>query len=134
MDRRSFIKSMFAAVLLPFLPRGLSFGKECQEVCLQRSPVAGFQYYDGEKVWQSLKAGDLLDLSREPDNPHDNQAVEVLWRGHKLGYVPRHENGTLTMLLKHDAPLRARISNLDEARNSWKRTEFDVYLLVNDVN
>ena len=124
-----FIKSMFAAVLLPFLPKGLRAEREQHEVWLQRSPVAGFQYYEGEKVWNSLRAGELLALLREPDNPHDNQAVEVLWRGHKLGYIPRYENGTVTTLLEHNAPVRTRISKLDEAGNSWKRLEFDIYLL-----
>lgn len=130
MDRRSFLKSMFAAVFLPFLPKGLSVEKEQHEVWLQSSLVAGFKYYDGEKVWYSLKVGELLALSREPNNPHDNQAVEVLWRGHKLGYIPRYENSTAANLLQNNAPLLARISNLDEPRNFWKQMELDIFLLV----
>lgn len=130
MDRRSFLKSMFAAVFLPFLPKGLSVEKEQHEVWLQSSLVAGFKYYDGEKVWCSLKVGELLALSREPNNPHDNQAVEVLWRGHKLGYIPRYENSTAANLLQNNAPLLARISNLDEPRNFWKQVELDIFLLV----
>ncbi|MBK5226796.1 MAG: HIRAN domain-containing protein [Thermoleophilia bacterium] len=130
MDRRSFLKSMFAAVFLPFLPKGLSVEKEQHEVWLQSSLVAGFKYYDGEKVWYSLKVGELLALSREPNNPHDNQAVEVLWRGHKLGYIPRYENSTAANLLQNNAPLLARISNLDEPRNFWKQVELDIFLLV----
>jgi|SRR5659263_12709 len=130
MDRRSFLKSMFAAVFLPFLPKGLSVEKEQHEVWLQSSLVAGFKYYDGEKVWYSLKVGELLALSREPNNPHDNQAVEVLWRGHKLGYIPRYENSTAANLLQNNAPLLARISNLDQPRNFWKQVELDIFLLV----
>src|SRR5689334_23732236 len=33
-----------------------------------------------------------LDLVREPENPHDANAVRVEWRGRKLGYVPRRDN------------------------------------------
>jgi len=132
MDRRSFIKGMLGTVFLPFLPRGLPAEKEQHEVWLQRSTVAGFQYYDGNQIWESLEAGELLGLSREPNNPHDNQAVEVFWHGHKLGYIPRYENGRINELLEHEAPLRVKIAKLDESRNSWKRVEFDIFLLVDE--
>lgn len=122
MDRRSFLKSMFAAVFLPFLPKGLSVEKEQHEVWLQSSLVAGFKYYDGEKVWYSLKVGELLALSREPNNPHDNQAVEVLWRGHKLDTSP----GTKTVLLltcckimRHCWPEFRTLMNPEISGNRW---------------
>src|SRR3972149_6946512 len=59
---------------------------------VQSSLLAGFQYYQGGRLWDEIKVGDPLTLAREPDNPHDSNAVRVEWQGHKLGYVPRREN------------------------------------------
>lgn len=52
--------------------------------------VAGWRYYEGDKVINKLSAGDRLQLEIEEDNMYDMHAVEV-WTGdksHKLGYVP----------------------------------------------
>src|SRR5262245_32979324 len=42
---------------------------------VQSSPLAGFRYAEAAQVWPHLSAGDVLDLVREPDNPHDTNAV-----------------------------------------------------------
>lgn len=134
MDRRSFIKSMAAAAFLPFLPKGLPPEKEKHEVWLQRSRIAGFQYYEGEVFRHSLKAGEPLTLRREPDNPHDSLAVEVLWHNHKLGYIPRYENSMLASLMDQKALLSARITHVGESDNGWQRVDIDVYLMVDEAS
>ncbi len=57
--------------------------------------VAGLQFYDyagiDELTGEPLipAAGDRLSLVREPENPHDPNAVEVWWRnGIRLGTCP----------------------------------------------
>jgi hypothetical protein len=97
-------------------------------VLVQSSPLAGFHHYAGVQVWRDLRVGDALELAREPDNPHDRNAVAVRWRGHKLGYVPRRENGALAWGLDRGTPLRARISALAEHPNPARRVRFDVYV------
>ena len=52
----------------------------------------------------------------------------VLWRGHKLGYVPRRENAALAWGLDRGTPLRARISALAEHPNPARRVRFEVYV------
>ena len=74
-----------------------------REFLIQESPVAGFQYHDGETVWPRLSAGDSLQLLREPANPYDRRAVAVYWGESKLGYVPRAAN---TGRLPDDGPRR----------------------------
>lgn len=95
---------------------------------LQRSPVAGFQYHDGEDVWPSLAVGASLRLVREPDNPYDPRAVRVDWRGTKLGYVPRSDNAAISHLLDGGQSLCAEITALCESDNPWARIEFAVTL------
>jgi hypothetical protein len=89
-------------------------------------PVAGFQYYAGQRVWGELRVGDALTLVREPDNPHDPRAVRVEWRGEKLGYVPRAGNETVARLLDKGVALSGRITHLQPGRSHWSRILFEV--------
>lgn len=59
---------------------------------LQTSPVAGFQYYNGEQMWHQIDIGDEVTLVRRSNNPYDSKAIEIYWRDKKLGYVPRAHN------------------------------------------
>lgn len=102
--------------------------QETVRLLVQNSPLAGFRYHAAAGQWNALRVGDRLELEREPDNPHDANAVVVLWRGHKLGYVPRRENAALAWGLERGAPLRARISALAEHPNPARRVRFEVYV------
>ena len=95
---------------------------------VQNSPLAGFRYAEAAEVWPQLSEGDALELVREPDNAHDANAVRVEWRGRKLGYVPRAENGALAWAMDRGETLRARVSRLSEHRNPRRRIEFEVYV------
>jgi len=95
---------------------------------VQSSALAGYRYGEAAAVWPLLQPGDALELVREPDNPHDANAVRVQWRGRKLGYVPRAQNGALAWAMDRGETLRARVSRLSEHPNPRKRIEFEVYL------
>jgi hypothetical protein len=97
-------------------------------ILVQSSPLAGFRYHAAPQVWEHLKVGDALELAREPDNPHDENAVSVSWRGRKLGYVPRRENAALAWGLDRGERLRARVSRLMRHPNPARRVEFEVYV------
>lgn len=51
--------------------------------------VAGWRYYDGEKVIDQLFPGSKVDLQLEPDNPYDPFAIQIYGPERTLlGYVP----------------------------------------------
>ena len=95
---------------------------------LQRSPLAGSQYYAVGAQWQQLQVGDQLDLVREPDNRHDHYAVRVEWRGHQLGYVPRADNRSVAAALDAGERLYARIAELNRHPDPWRRVLLEVYI------
>lgn len=97
-------------------------------ILLQDSPLAGFQYHAGKQLWPQMRVGDGLVLVREPDNPHDARAVRVEWQGHKIGYVPRRENGDVARLLDGGQVLTARIARLAEVRDPWSRVRFEILI------
>jgi len=127
MSRRTFLKSLTALVggfALPAIARAkpsLTAWKT-----LQLSPLAGFQYHQGEVLWPQLATGQSLRLVRESDNRHDDRAVRVEWQGHKLGYIPRLDNAAVSQLLDRGERLGATIAWLNESRNPWERVGVEV--------
>jgi hypothetical protein len=95
---------------------------------VQSSPLAGFQYHAGTAVWERMQAGDALTLIREPDNPHDVNAVRVEWQGQQLGYLPRAENQAIAIELDRGSRVEARIARLRAAKNPWQRVLIDVFI------
>lgn len=93
---------------------------------VQRSPLAGSQYYAVPALHPQMRVGDALDLVREPDNRHDRDAIRVEWRGHKLGYVPRRDNRAVAAAMDRGDRLVARIARLADDPDPWKRLEFEV--------
>lgn len=77
------------------------------------SEVAGLQFYAYGKTDEMTgepvipQPGDRLNLVREPENPHDSNAVQVWWRNsHMLGHLPRTVAAEVASLL--DAGVAAR--------------------------
>lgn len=117
-----------AAILTLLMALATPAGAADARIIVQQSPLAGFQYYEGRDLWTMMRVGDTLQLSREPQNPHDANAVRVLWRNEMLGYIPRRENSDVARQMDRGAPVKARIVKLNEARNPWQRIEFEVYV------
>ena len=95
---------------------------------VQNSPLAGSQFYALGDFWGEIKVGDRLELVREPDNPHDSKAIRVEWRGHKLGYVPRAQNGAIAAAMDAGDKLTARVSSRSDNKNPWQRLAFEVFV------
>lgn len=134
MQRRIFLQSLFKALsVLSFItltkkPAAATL-PPTREILLQTSPVAGFEFYDGDQLWDSLRPNDTLQLVPEPENPHDNQAVKVMWNDNQLGYVPRRDNTAISQMLDRRQQLIARIGELQESSDPWARVTMEIYLV-----
>jgi hypothetical protein len=95
---------------------------------LQVSPLAGFQYHAGPALFALMSVGDRLTLRREPDNPYDSRAVRVEWRGSQIGYAPRADNVDVARLMDRGVALEARILQLQNSRDPWKRVLIEIDL------
>ncbi|MBL8487573.1 MAG: HIRAN domain-containing protein [Rhodocyclaceae bacterium] len=127
MSRRSFLERI-AALIGIGVAAPVARAVATRRLELQRSPVAGFQYHQGEAVWPLLMAGAALSLVREPDNAYDPRAVRVDWQGRKLGYVPHVDNAAVSHLLDAGHALHAEIVSLRESNDPWDRVEFSIFL------
>ena len=129
MSRRGFLKGLLGLTLLPLTGRAGAQASN-RRLILQTSPVAGFQYYDGERLFSELAEGDLLELRREPDNRYDRKAVEVYWKGRKLGYLPRVENYSISQMLDRGERLACRVTELGNGPSPRGRVKIEVSMLL----
>jgi hypothetical protein len=127
MSRRLFLERV-AALIGISIAAPVARAAVLRKVELQRSPVAGFQYHQGEAIWPLLMVGASLSLVREPGNAYDPRAVRVDWQGQKLGYVPRMDNAAASHLLDAGHVLHAEIVTLRDSDNPWDRVEFAIFL------
>ena len=133
MERRSFIKTLLGLpLLLPFKDLLFPFGtkRNVRNILVQKSPVAGFQYYEGKKLWKKLSLGDTLKLNREPNNAFDENAVEIYWKDRKLGYVPRVENTAVAQMMDQGHALTALITDKQKSWNPWECLTVEVWLQI----
>ena len=127
MKRRTFFQRLFGGLGVAVASPAVIAGS--RSVLIQESPLAGFQFHEGEAAWSSMAVGAPLDLVREPDNRHDPNAVAVYFRENKLGYVPRGENGAVAQMLDRGEELAATISRLTVDEDPWQRVRFNVFLV-----
>jgi hypothetical protein len=89
--------------------------------------VAGYRYYEGEKIEDSLLEGKILRFKREPKCKQDPGAVEIYWGRKKLGYIPRKDNREIAQLLDFGFTVKGMISKRnfdDQPRKRIKVTPF----------
>lgn len=72
--------------------------------------VAGAAFYHAERVWRQLLTGMPVTLRRERTNPHDTNAIEVLFGETKLGYVPRGKNQVLADAMDRGLPVQCSVA------------------------
>jgi hypothetical protein len=87
------------------------------------SHIAGYVFHRDPALETRLAPGQPLELTREPDNPHDPLAVLVAWQGRKLGYLPRPFNTHIARRLDAGEALVCRFARAQPERLPWDRLE-----------
>lgn len=123
MNRRGVIKATGVLLAAPLVTKAKPVK---QSLLLQHSPVAGLQYYEGERVWPQFQLNQLLTLQREADNSYDKRAVAIHWNDAKLGYIPRRGNAAISQMLDRGEKLQVQIIQLNDADDYWKRMQVAV--------
>ena len=58
--------------------------------------IVGEQYFEGSRdVIKMIALTDNLQLVRQPENPHDPNAIGVFKDGVQLGFIPKQDNALL---------------------------------------
>ena len=99
-----------------------------QDIMLAQMHVAGTHYYEEKEVVEGLSAGQRFGLRREPENAHDEFAIEVLTtEGHKLGYIPRQYNEIPARLMDAGKRLFVQMESL-ERLGRWLEIRLSLYM------
>ncbi len=122
------MRSLCLSLLLLAASAAAQSERTVVRMVVQSSPLAGFQYHEAATLWQQLRVGDALELTREPQNPHDARAVSVAWQGHKLGYLPRRDNAAVAAEMDAGARVAARIERLQQGPDPWARLRVEVFV------
>jgi len=94
--------------------------------------VAGAKFYQLPWVLNTLKVGDEVKLIPDPENRHDQNAVELHIDKYKLGFVPRTNNLILQQLLFASTNITARISVLNVQEEQWKQVKVTLYTISDE--
>lgn len=132
LTRREFLRSIIAVPFLPAVFRRLE--EPPRPVTLFEAYVAGYRFYDGDSVIEELRVGSRLHLRRQPSNPYDSKAIEILTDdGVKLGYVPMRLNPLPASLLDSGERVTAEIVELDLGAVPWERVRFALKVKEKDI-
>jgi hypothetical protein len=133
MQRRRFLARMTQALAVigaaPAALQAQPNASKASRLHLQDCRIAGSQHYDCDTVLPQLRIGDALHLKRQPDNPHDPRAIEVFWRQHKLGCLPRMDNAAAASLADREHALAAEIIGIDDPDEEWEPVRLRVWAL-----
>ena len=94
--------------------------------------LAGRMYHDADLVWNDLKVGQTVRLEREPENPYDANAIQVIFNkggeDYLLGYIPRSENRQLVAFLDMgwDDLFDCRISQLNPQTHPEQQVQLTI--------
>ena len=128
--RRRFLGALVASIGSPLIAAVMPSRARTatSRLHLQDCRIAGSQYYDFDAVLPRLRVGDALQLRRQSGNPHDERAIEVFWREHKLGYLPRLDNAAAASLTDRAHALRAEIISIDDPDEEWEPVRLRVWV------
>ena len=97
--------------------------------------LAARQYYDADLVFEYLRVGKEVRLEREMDNPHDPNAVQVIFNkdgeDYLLGYIPRDDNHAIADFLEMgwDGAFRCVISGINPDTHPENQVHLTISIL-----
>ena len=128
MHRRNVIRALLGLPIVGAIARRKADAAP-REILLSHLHVAGTPYYHAERLAGRMRPGDRFTLRRQPDNPHDAHAIEVLGpKRRKIGYVPRRFNKMPARLMDAGKQLSAQMTSI-EKRGGWLRIRFALRLV-----
>ncbi|HQP98999.1 MAG TPA: HIRAN domain-containing protein [bacterium] len=128
MERRWFFTALLGSLGL-VAGSAQSKNPENRRIELLRTPLAGYPYYEADRALPALKNGSALVLRREPENPFDRNAVEVLTEdGIKLGYIPRTGVHSISRNLDRGIPVQCRVYEIQPDAGTWQRIWLECYV------
>lgn len=91
--------------------------------------IAGFKFHEGMLKIEDIDEDDTVTLVPDPDNPYDENAIEVQHEGDMIGFVPKAVNQNLTHIFEKNSEWPGSVieSNKETAFDEpWKAVKVQV--------
>ena len=62
--------------------------------------VAGFSYYQGAFLFNDMAIGSRIEIVDDVENKIDDHAVELRFKGKKIGYIPKNNNREISRIIR----------------------------------
>ncbi|HKK44847.1 MAG TPA: HIRAN domain-containing protein [Balneolaceae bacterium] len=129
MNRNIFLKALFHLPFGGFLAKWYQSDSDGPAYLLNKFYVAGFQYYKGPSIIDSIGQGEWLQLKADPANEYDRFAVKILWDGEfMLGHVPHTDNRHISRLLQQNVSLYCTATEVNPKKETWEMLKVEVWL------
>lgn len=97
--------------------------------------IAGVQFHQMHKVLNFLEVEDILQLTPEPTNEYDPNAVRIekprmSGESVMLGYVPRKFSSEVSAAIAIGKHLECRIKTLNKSARPWEQCEVEIKEVV----
>ena len=103
-----------------------------KHIYYKKLPCCRVFYYEGVLAFEQLKIGTELELKAEPENRYDPNAVAICLGEHKLGYVPRNANYSLSKFLNAGHHIfETRVQYINKAEHPENQLGVVVFLKEN---
>lgn len=103
------------------------FGKEPRSI-VAHVPIAGMRYYRAAELSELMHTGDELTLEHEAENPHDPNAVMILWHRNKIGYVPGTHARLISGMIDEHRHVCGKIVAIDPKGGESRWVQLNIYL------
>ena len=91
-------------------------------------PVRGLRHYRAGELSDIMQRGDPLTLQCEPDNPHDKNAVIVLWRQNNIGYIPASKAEMVQRLItRYGGKIHGEITHIEPLEDDSQWIKLAIY-------
>jgi len=101
--------------------------KKKKEFFFNEFYIAGYAYYDGEKIEDWLLEGKIVKFKREPECTYDPKAVEIYAGRKKLGYIPRKDNELISSLMDQGIRIKGEIRKRNFDDQLSKRVKISAF-------
>lgn len=96
--------------------------------------IAGYRYYDGETITESLWEGKPVTFKRESQCIYDSKAVAIYAGRKKLGYIPRKDNTFISTLMDQGVIINGKIQKQNFDDQPRKRVKISVFTALKKSN
>ena len=129
-SRKTFLMYLLQIPLFSGFAKYLYGFKPQQHYLLNKFSVAGFFFYEGPTLLETMKLGDTLTMKPNAENIEDEYAVQLHFKDTMIGHIPRSDNKHIFRLIEQGKDLVCTIREIDPDAEIWQMCKVKVEMVA----